>query len=133
MKVTGVLAANRVGKGIEEGDHVVPNPLLEPRDVVGIDTRLEKPLQHRPRDLAQVGPTLTDGELDSQPQLVPLLWREDLAHLRVSVSRDQSAAGLLWGGGPSVTRLIITAVARRNSISVTSPTPGAFDLTGSCW
>src|SRR5438132_14361110 len=103
MKVTGVLAANRVRERIQERDHVTPNPLLEAGDVVGIDPRLAKALQHRPRNLTQVRPTLTDGELDSQPQLVPLIWREDLAHLRVSVSGDQSAAGLLWGGAPSVT------------------------------
>ena len=73
MKIAGVLAANRVGEGIQEGDHVVADSLLQPGDVLGIDPRLAKTFQHRTRDLTQVRPTLTDGELDSQPQLVALL------------------------------------------------------------
>ena len=67
MKVTSVLATNRLGEGIQEGDHVMPNPLLESGDVVGIDPSLAKALKHRTRDLTEVRPTLTDGELDSQP------------------------------------------------------------------
>ena len=47
--------------------------------------------------------SLADDELDPQPQLVALLWGEDLAHLRMGVSGDQTAAGLLVGGVPSVT------------------------------
>src|SRR6202162_5763859 len=103
MQVTGVVAQGFC-QGVQKSNDIVPHPLLQPSDVVGIDTSLAEPVERRPRDLADLGPPLSDDELDPQPQLVALLWGEDLAHLRMGVSRDQSAAGLLVGGVPSVER-----------------------------
>ena len=66
MQVAGVVT-QRVREGIQEGDHVVPDAVLQPGDVLGIDASLAKALQRRSRDLAQVGPAFTGGELDPQP------------------------------------------------------------------
>ncbi len=66
MEVAGVVA-QRVGEGIQEGDHIVPDALLQTGDVLGIDASLAKAFQRRARDLAEVGPAFTDGELDPQP------------------------------------------------------------------
>ena len=76
---------------------------LQPGDVIDVHPGVAQALQRRPGDFADLGPPLRNDELDPQPQLVPLFGGEDLAHLRVSVSGNQTAAGLLMGGGPSVT------------------------------
>ena len=102
VQVTGVVS-HRLGQRVQESHHIMPNPLLQPGDVIGIDSRLPEALDRRFGDLSDLGPTLGHDEFDPQPQFVALLWGEDLAHLRVSVSGDQTAAGLLLGGGPSVT------------------------------
>ena len=66
MEVARVVA-HGLGQRIEEGDDIVPDPLLQPGDMVGIDPGLPKPIQRRPGDLSDLGPGLTNRELDPQP------------------------------------------------------------------
>ena len=102
MQEAGVVP-HGLGQRIQEGDDIMANPLFQPGDVLRVDPGPPEAFHRRPGDLADLGPALRNDELDPQPQLVALRWGEDLAHLRVSVPRDQTAAGLLVGGGPSVT------------------------------
>ena len=102
VQVAGIVA-DRFRQRVQEGDHVMADSLLEACNVFGIDGRVPEAVDRRFRDLPDLGPPVGHDEFDPQPQFVALRWREELAHLRVSVSGDQTAAGLLLGGGPSVT------------------------------
>ena len=88
MDIVGVFA-DVLSYGLEEGDDIVFDHPLDFLDPGKRKSRLFlDPLKSRPRDPADFGPGLANGQLDVQPSAVPVIIGPNSAHRGAGVSFD---------------------------------------------